>query len=205
MKSATQLRDELADIFDNLKAGALQPKEAAELANVAGKMINSAKVQLEYYALKKETPSIPFLDQGFPWRMDMTDELPIEKLTRVYIKMRDKKDELSRELEEKIGELEADMKRVKLAILDHMKELNAESLRTNSGTVFRTVRTTYSTNDWDSMNKFILEHGLPDLLEKRIHQTNMKAFLEENPDELPPGLNANMEYSVTIRRSKNAG
>lgn len=135
----------------------------------------------------------------------MTDELPIEKLTRVYIKMRDKKDELSRELEEKIGELEADMKRVKLAILDHMKELNAESLRTNSGTVFRTVRTTYSTNDWDSMNKFILEHGLPDLLEKRIHQTNMKAFLEENPDELPPGLNANMEYSVTIRRSKNAG
>jgi hypothetical protein len=55
------------------------------------------------------------------------------------------------------------------------------------------------------MNKFILEHGLPDLLEKRIHQTNMKAFLEENPDELPPGLNANMEYSVTIRRSKNAG
>ena len=135
----------------------------------------------------------------------MTDELPIEKLTRVYIKMRDKKEELSRELEEKIGELEADMKRVKLAILDHMKELNAESLRTNSGTVFRTVRTTYSTNDWDSMNKFILEHGLPDLLEKRIHQTNMKAFLEENPDELPPGLNANMEYSVTIRRSKNAG
>ena len=135
----------------------------------------------------------------------MTDELPIEKLTRVYIKMRDKKDELSRELEEKIGELEADMKRVKLAILDHMKELNAESLRTNSGTIFRTVRTTYSTNDWDSMNKFILEHGLPDLLEKRIHQTNMKAFLEENPDELPPGLNANMEYSVTIRRSKNAG
>ena len=71
--------------------------------------------------------------------------------------------------------------------------------------LFRSVRTTYSTNDWDSMNKFILEHGLPDLLEKRIHQTNMKAFLEENPDELPPGLNANMEYSVTIRRSKNAG
>lgn len=135
----------------------------------------------------------------------MTDELPIEKLTRVYIKMRDKKEELSRELEEKIGELESDMKRVKTAILEHMKELNAESLRTTSGTVYRTVRTTYSTNDWESMNKFILEHGVPELLEKRLHQTNMKAYLEEHPDELPPGLNANMEYSVTIKRSKNAG
>jgi hypothetical protein len=43
-------------------AGALKPKEAGELANVAGKMINSAKVQLEYYALRKETPSIKFLE-----------------------------------------------------------------------------------------------------------------------------------------------
>jgi hypothetical protein len=42
-------------------AGAIKPKEAGELANVAGKMINSAKVQLEYYALRKETPTIDFL------------------------------------------------------------------------------------------------------------------------------------------------
>jgi hypothetical protein len=44
---------------------------------------------------------------------------------------------------------------------------------------------------------------VPELLEKRLHQTNTKAFLEENPELLPPGLNANMEYSVTIKRSKN--
>jgi hypothetical protein len=99
--------------------------------------------------------------------------------------------------------MEEKMKTVKTAILDHMKELGAESLRTDAGTVYRTVRTTYSTNDWDSMNKFILEHSVPELLEKRLHQTNMKVFLEEHPDVLPPGLNANMEYSVTIKRSKN--
>jgi hypothetical protein len=31
------------------------------MANLAGKMINSAKVQLEYHALRKDTPSIKFL------------------------------------------------------------------------------------------------------------------------------------------------
>jgi hypothetical protein len=134
---------------------------------------------------------------------EFSEELPIDKLTRVYIKMRDKKAELAQELEDKIGKLDADMKQVKTAILEHMKEKGMETIRTASGTVYRTVRTTYSTNDWESMNKFILEHSLPDLLEKRIHQTNMKAFLEEHPEELPPGLNANMEYSVTIKRSKN--
>jgi hypothetical protein len=135
--------------------------------------------------------------------MEMENDVSLEKLTRVYIKMREKKAEISQELEAKMSEMEEKMKTVKTAILDHMKELGAESLRTDAGTVYRTVRTTYSTNDWDSMNKFILEHSVPELLEKRIHQTNMKVFLEEHPDVLPPGLNANMEYSVTIKRSKN--
>jgi len=129
-------------------------------------------------------------------------EVPLEKLTRIYIKMRDKKSEVSQELEEKIAKIEADMKAVKTAILQHMKDIGAESLRTEAGTVYRTVRTMYATSDWESMHKFILEHGVPELLEKRIQQTNMKAFLEDNPDLLPPGLNANAEYSVTIKRSK---
>jgi hypothetical protein len=62
MKTITELRNELADVFDKLNSGLIKPKEAGELANVAGKMINSAKVQLEYYALRKETPSIKFLE-----------------------------------------------------------------------------------------------------------------------------------------------
>jgi len=129
------------------------------------------------------------------------EEIPLEKLTRIYIKMRDKKAEVAHEMEKQLNKIEDDMKTVKRAILDYMKESGVESLRTNSGTVYRTVRTTYSTSDWESMHKFIIEHGAPDLLEKRIQQTNMRAFLEENPDLLPPGLNANSEYSVTIRRS----
>ena len=128
-------------------------------------------------------------------------EVPLEKLTRIYIKMREKKAEVAKELEEKVSKIDSDMRTVKTAILQHMKDIGAESLKTSAGVVYRTVRTTYATSDWESMNKFILEHGVPELLEKRIHQTNMKAFLEDNPDLLPPGLNANAEYSVTIRRN----
>ena len=127
----------------------------------------------------------------------------IESLTRIYIKMRTKKEEMNRELEAKISELEGKMRTVKTAILEHMKDVGAESIRTDSGTVYRTVLTRYTTNDWTSMHKFILEHEVPDLLEKRLQQTNLKAFLEENPDIIPPGLNANNEYSVTVKRSKN--
>ncbi len=62
MKNAEELRDELAQTFSQLKSGAIKPSEAAELANIAGKMIASAKVQVEYFALRKESPRIKFLD-----------------------------------------------------------------------------------------------------------------------------------------------
>ena len=62
MKNAEELRDELAQTFAQLKAGAIKPSEAAELANLAGKMIASAKVQVEYFALRKESPRIKILE-----------------------------------------------------------------------------------------------------------------------------------------------
>jgi len=62
VKNAEELRDELAQTFAQLKAGAIKPSEAAELANLAGKMIASAKVQVEYFALRKESPRSKFLE-----------------------------------------------------------------------------------------------------------------------------------------------
>jgi hypothetical protein len=38
------------------------------------------------------------------------------------------------------------------------------------------------------------EHGAVELLEKRIHQANMKEFLENNPETHPPGLHVDQEY-----------
>ena len=62
MKNCEELRNELAVVFERLKAGEIKPGEAAEMANIAGKMINSAKAQIEYYALRKESPRINFLE-----------------------------------------------------------------------------------------------------------------------------------------------
>jgi hypothetical protein len=50
-------------VFSDLRGGAIKHTDASELANIAGKMINSAKVQLDYYALTKQTKTIPFLDK----------------------------------------------------------------------------------------------------------------------------------------------
>jgi hypothetical protein len=62
MNNITELREQLAEVFTELRNGEIEAKNVSELANLAGKMINSAKVQLEYHALRGVQPSIPFLD-----------------------------------------------------------------------------------------------------------------------------------------------
>jgi hypothetical protein len=71
------------------------------------------------------------------------------------------------------------------------------------GTVTRRTVTRYWTNDWEAMYRFIKEKDAPFLLEQRIHNGNMKQFLEDNPDTLPIGLNADTKYAVTVRKPTN--
>jgi hypothetical protein len=130
----------------------------------------------------------------------MTTDVSVEKLVKVYIKMRDKHTEMLREYQEQENLLKGKMAKVKEALLDHCKEHNVDSVRTGEGLFFRTVKQNYWTSDWESMGKFVVEHNAPELLEKRLHQGNIKQFLEENPTLLPPGINVDSEYSVTIRR-----
>jgi hypothetical protein len=131
---------------------------------------------------------------------DETDKVPVEKLVRVYLKMNATLTEMRHAYEAQEKALKEKMATVKGALLEHCKAHNVDSVRTSEGLFYRTVKRDYWTSDWDSMRKFIVEHKVPELLHERIHQTNMKQFLEEHPDLLPPGLNVDSEYTITVRR-----
>jgi hypothetical protein len=137
--------------------------------------------------------------------MDDEIEAPVDldKLAYIYIKIRDARDDTRRIFMAKEKELEDQMQTLSEQMLDSCKEMGADSIRTAHGTIIRTVKSRYTTNDWDSMYSFIQEHGAFGLLEKRLQQTNMKEFLSENPDLLPMGLNVQSEYTVSVRRSKD--
>lgn len=126
--------------------------------------------------------------------------IPVDKLVKVYLKMNAKYTEVKSAFEAEEKALKDQMAKVKSALLSYCKEQNVDSVKTAEGLFYRTVRTSYWTNDWESMGKFILEQNAPELFEKRLHQGNMKQFLEEHPDLLPPGLNVDSEYSITVRR-----
>lgn len=66
MKHCNELHNKLAAVFDGLLTGKVSVDEAAEAANLAGKMINIRKTQVAYYELRKEAPTIDFLADDKP-------------------------------------------------------------------------------------------------------------------------------------------
>jgi Zn/Cd-binding protein ZinT len=130
----------------------------------------------------------------------MTQSIPLEKLTKAYIKLREQRSQLAADFRAQDGVLLARQDKIKEALLDHCKEHNVESVKTTEGTFYRQVKRRYWTSDWESMYKFVLEHQLPEFFDKRLNQKNVGQFLEDNPEMVPPGLNVESEYVVSVRK-----
>jgi phage host-nuclease inhibitor protein Gam len=127
--------------------------------------------------------------------------IPVDSMVKIYTRIRDKRAEIKAAFDEQDKELQAQLDKVKQGLLEYCKEHGVESVRTQHGLFYRTVKTRYWTGDWESMHKFIMEHGLPEFFEKRLNQSVVKEFLEQNPDLLPPGLNVDAEYNISVRKA----
>lgn len=129
--------------------------------------------------------------------------LPADKLVMVYRKIRQAIDEKEEAHKTELGTLKEQLELVSSKLLEICNTQNVDSLRTPEGTVTRRSVTRYWTSDWQAMYDFIKKHDAPHLLEQRIHNTHMKEFLEENPETLPIGLNADTKYAITVRKPSN--
>ncbi len=121
-----------------------------------------------------------------------------DKLATIYIKMR----EAIQEKEEEIKKIKVQQEKVTQEMLTLCEEQNIDSLKTPAGTISRRVRTSYWPSDWDKMHGFIKENSAFHLLEKRVHTSNMKEFLEANPDVAPPGLQTNRKYTISVLKPR---
>lgn len=131
----------------------------------------------------------------------MTEEtIPMDRLAKVYVKIRDKISELTRDYESQVETLKASQAQVANTMKDQLRAAGMLSSKTEYGTVSLITKTRYYAQDWDAMKTFIKEHDAVDLLEKRIAQKNMQQFLEENPGVVPTGLNTVSEIEISVRK-----
>ena len=69
-KNIEELRTDLLDVYQWVKADPRRASQCKEMTNAAGKILGTVKAQLEYAVIKGEDPEIPFLGKtsGKPLR-----------------------------------------------------------------------------------------------------------------------------------------
>lgn len=132
----------------------------------------------------------------------MTNEVTMDRLAKVYIKIRERLSEITRAYETEEAALKARQAEIGNAMKDSMRALGVKTAGTAFGTVALKTVTRYHAQDWEAMHRFILDNDAPFLLEKRIAQTNMTEFLEKNPGTVPPGLNTMSEIVVSVTKPR---
>ena len=124
----------------------------------------------------------------------------LEDTVKVYLRIRDHIEALKERHKAELEEVEQKYELVSNALLDFCNSQNLDSVKTKFGTISRRVNSRYWTSDWESLYETIVEHNVPFLLEKRIHNGNMQQFLEENPEAFPAGLQKDSKYTVQVRK-----
>ena len=128
-------------------------------------------------------------------------DMKLDDLVTTYLTIRTERNTLKNQWEIRDAELKADLEQLEQAMLVACNAINADSIRTGSGTIIKSLKETYTCGDWDNFKQFVVENNALDLLQQRISQTNFKEFMSTRQEEgLPPGISAMREVSITVRK-----
>jgi len=133
---------------------------------------------------------------------EAVEDSNLENMVNVYLKIRNHLREMQAKFAEEEAKIKEQMATIEEHFLERCKEIGAKNIKTKHGTIIRSVKTTYSTDDWQSFYEYIDEHKLYEVLHQRIHQVNLRTWLEEHPTLVPKGLNVVNSFSITVRRTK---
>lgn len=125
----------------------------------------------------------------------------VDQLATIYMRIRDKKREITTKCEEEVAELDRKLDTVLAVIKDRMLQDNCQSMKLTKGTAYITRKTKYYATDWDAFKKWMVENDALDMLEKRVAQGNIGKWFEQYPDKPPIGIHADPEITVVIRKT----
>ena len=97
------------------------------------------------------------------------------------------------------------MEQISMWLRDKADELGVDSFKTQFGTAYRSVKTSYrvATGGWDAFIGWVKETGNFQCLEKRIAKLATKE-IHDDTGAIPPGLDYVAEVEFDVRRPTKA-
>ena len=130
-------------------------------------------------------------------------EVKVDSLVKAYLAIRLERDKLAKKYQQEDSEFKDQLNRLESAMLETCDDIGAETLRTESGTIIKTLKENFVCGDWDNFKTFVLENQALELLQQRISQANFKEFLSTREEEgLPPGISTCLLYTSPSPRDR---
>jgi len=124
----------------------------------------------------------------------------VEDLSTEYIKIRTEREVLKEKFENEDKVFADQLAEIENKLVQIMLAGNTTSMSTAKTIVVKRVIKRYNPTNWEAVYRLVDKYKAYGVLHKRIHDTNMRDFLEEHPDEYPEGLNVDSRYAVTVNR-----
>ena len=127
-------------------------------------------------------------------------KVPVDRLVKIYVKMRDARSALKKEFEAADEKIELQMKQVGVELKARAQAEGVDGFKTEFGTMYMQETLKTSCADWGIFGEFLKDHDPLTFLEKRVSSTAIKEYMKEHEGELPPGINIFKEIEARVRR-----
>lgn len=134
--------------------------------------------------------------------MNIHVEIPlnIEELVDQYVRLRDKIREADDAHKARTKDAKEHLEKLNNTLLDRLNQVGGESVKTASGTVYRTTKRSASIKDGDAFRRFVIEHEAFDLVDWRANANAVDDYIQAESAP-PPGVDFSTSYTVGVRRS----
>lgn len=123
----------------------------------------------------------------------------LDTMVDQYRRLRDKKKDLAELFRQQMAPYNEVMDQLGAAILDAINRAGVESIRTKSGTAFKTQRSSYTVKDPAQFREWLEANSRFDLLETRVSKEAIEAFVQTG-GSLPPGIGISSEVIINVRK-----
>ena len=124
----------------------------------------------------------------------------MEELVEKFIALRDQKSKMSTEYKAQVAQIDSVLDQIEGQLLRDFNTHGMESVRTKSGTAYKSTRNSATVADWDYVLDFIQTNELWNMLERRVSKAAVEQYKDEHGN-LPPGINWREEITINVRRS----
>jgi hypothetical protein len=126
--------------------------------------------------------------------------MKLSDAVELYIKLRDKKAEISKLRKEEEAAVQSKMDKLEGQLMVALDKLGGEGMRTSAGTAYISSRTSATIADKDAFMAHVKAKQAFELMDVRANKTAVDAYAAEFGD-VPPGVNYRTERTVSIRRN----